>query len=56
MAKKISLSGLKLPNINVWDSMGILGLSSKMFSDTSSTGRFSAAGLVRRHSVTTHTI
>ena len=30
----ISLDGLRKPNIDSWDSMGILGLSSKMWSDS----------------------
>ena len=32
----MSLDGLRKPNIDSWDSMGILGLSSKMWNDTSS--------------------
>lgn len=44
----ISLNGLRKPNIDSWDSMGILGLSSRMWSDTkkqqetfmTSTGQF----------------
>ena len=32
----LSLGALKKPTINSWDSMGILGLSSKMFSDSTS--------------------
>lgn len=55
---KVALASLKTPEINSWDNMGILGLSSKMFSDTSSAkqGTFSSAtsGLLRRESVTSH--
>jgi len=50
----ISLKGLKLPVINMWDSMGVLGLSSKMFSETANKQTFSASSLVRKQSVTTH--
>jgi len=55
---KMALSSLKTPEINVWDNMGILGLSSKMYSETSSAkeGVFSSntSGLFRRESVTSH--
>jgi len=42
---KISLGSLKTPEISPWDSMGILGLSSKMFSTSS---------MMRRESVSSH--
>jgi len=42
---KIYLGSLKTPEISPWDSMGILGLSSKMFSTSS---------LMRRESVSSH--
>merc|ERR1712013_500734 len=54
--KNISLGALKTPEISPWDSMGILGLSSKMYADTSTNkeGIFSSSSLMRRESVTTH--
>jgi len=54
--KNISLGALKTPEISPWDSMGILGLSSKMYADTSTNkeGIFSSSSLIRRESVTTH--
>jgi len=53
---KVGLATLKTPEINPWDNMGILGLSSKMFSDTSSAkqGVFSSSSLLRRESVSSH--
>eukprot|EP00092_Neocalanus_flemingeri_P076597 GFUD01095022.1.p1 GENE.GFUD01095022.1~~GFUD01095022.1.p1 ORF type:complete len:351 (+),score=115.36 GFUD01095022.1:43-1053(+) len=42
---KMSLGSLKTPEISAWDNMGILGLSSKMFSSSS---------LMRRESVSSH--
>merc|ERR1712142_393652 len=52
----ISLGALKTPEISPWDSMGILGLSSKMYADTSTNkeGIFSSSSLIRRESVTSH--
>ena len=48
----------RTPEISVWDNMGILGLSSKMYSDTSSAkaGSFSstASSFLRKESVTSH--
>jgi hypothetical protein len=42
--------------ISPWDNMGILGLSSKMFSDTSNIkdGVFSSSSMIRKESVNTH--
>jgi len=49
----VSLGGLKAPVINPWDNMGILGLSSKMYSDTSvKQSSFSASSFFRKDSVT----
>lgn len=54
---KIGLSTLKAPVITEWDGMGILGLSSKMFKDSSTNqqGGFSSSSssFMRRESVTT---
>jgi hypothetical protein len=52
----ISLGALKTPEISPWDSMGILGLSSKMYAATSEKkeGIFSSSSLIRRESVTSH--
>eukprot|EP00092_Neocalanus_flemingeri_P035092 GFUD01038190.1.p2 GENE.GFUD01038190.1~~GFUD01038190.1.p2 ORF type:complete len:131 (+),score=41.92 GFUD01038190.1:646-1038(+) len=44
-AGKVSLGALKTPEISAWDKMGILGLSSKMFSSSS---------LMRKESVSSH--
>merc|ERR1712128_128066 len=54
--KAVSLGGLKTPEISPWDSMGILGLSSKMYSDTSTMkqGIFSSSSLIRKESVSSH--
>lgn len=53
---KVSLKALETPIISPWDNMGILGLSSKMYSDTSVTKQnsFSASSFVRKESVTSH--
>jgi len=54
-ASKIGLKTLKVPVITEWDDMGILGLSSKMFKDSSSLQQdsFSSSSFMRRESVTT---
>jgi len=45
----------KVDESSVWDSMGVLGLSSKMFSASSSQERFSvSSSIIRKQSVTTH--
>lgn len=60
VGRKMALASLKTPEINPWDNMGILGLSSKMFSDSSSSkvGMFSSSlsssSILRRESVTSH--
>merc|ERR1712106_604518 len=53
---KVSLGALKTPEISPWDNMGILGLSSKMYSDTSYSkeGMFSSSSLMRKESVSSH--
>jgi len=53
---KVSLDALKTPEISPWDNMGILGLTSKMYSDTSVTKQqsFSASSFVRKESVSSH--
>merc|ERR1711892_1622563 len=52
----ISLGTLKTPEITPWDNMGILGLSSKMYSDTSimKQGIFSSSSLIRKESESSH--
>lgn len=56
---KISLGALKTPTINEWDDMGILGLTSKMFNDSTSfkegfiSSTSSSNSYMRRESVTT---
>jgi len=52
----VGLASLKTPEINPWDNMGILGLSSKMFSDSSSAKQnvYSSSSLIRRESVSSH--
>jgi len=54
---KIGLSTLKTPQITEWDGMGVLGLSSKMFKDSSGhqDGFISSSSnsFMRRESVTT---
>jgi hypothetical protein len=56
-ANKIGLSTLKAPVITEWDGMGILGLSSKMFKDSSVNQQdgfmSSSSSFMRRESVTT---
>jgi len=54
-ASKIGLKTLKTPVISEWDDMGILGLSSKMFKDSSvqQQDSFSSSSFMRRESVTT---
>jgi len=56
-ASKIGLSTLKTPVITEWDGMGILGLSSKMFKDSSMNQQdgfaSSSSSFMRRESVTT---
>merc|ERR1712106_581056 len=49
----VSFGTLKTPEISPWDSMGILGLSSRMYSDTSTMkqGIFSSSSLIRKQSV-----
>lgn len=56
---KISLGALKTPTINEWDDMGILGLSSKMFKESTTfkegfiSSTSSSNSYMRRESVTT---
>jgi len=56
---KISLGALKTPTINEWDDMGILGLTSKMFKDSTTfkegfiSSTSSSNSYMRRESVTT---
>jgi len=52
----LSLSSLKTPEISSWDNLGILGLSSKMFSDTSSIKEkvYSNSSILRKESVTSY--
>jgi len=51
-----SLQALKAPIISPWDIMGILGLTSKMYADTSISKEhsFSASSFVRKESVSSH--
>lgn len=52
----VGLASLKTPEINPWDNMGILGLTSKMFSDSSTAkqGVFTSSSIIRRESVSSH--
>jgi len=52
---KIGLSALKTPVISEWDGMGVLGLSSKMFKESTSQQEsyLSSSSFMRRESVTT---
>merc|ERR1719228_1065583 len=51
----LSLEALRTPKISPWDEMGILGLSSKMYSDTSvKQSSFSASSFVRKESISSH--
>lgn len=52
----LSLDAFKAPELSSWDNLGILGLSSKMYSDTSSMKErvYSSSSTFRRESVTTH--
>lgn len=52
----MSLDGLRKPKIDSWDSMGILGLTSKMWNDTSKQQEtfMSSTGLTLREETSTY--
>merc|ERR1712147_584759 len=51
---RMALASLKTPEIQPWDNMGILGLSSKMFSDSSTAKAGAFTSIVRKQSVSSH--
>jgi len=51
---RMALASLKTPEIQPWDNMGILGLSSKMFSDSSTAKAGAFASIMRKQSVSSH--